>query len=247
MPDRLSLTVRVPHFAIRLAVVLTLLSARASGQDQIPDAPTPQAVAKSDAINVNWLYGAYLPKDVELKPLTNRQRVQLYLRQTYSTWGIYAKTAAFAVGNQATNSPPEWGGGLGGYGERLASRYGQFATQNTLSATGNFLLGYEPRYERCRCSGGWRRTGHALLRNFVTYNRTESGRRPQIAMYAGAMGAGMISSAWNPEQKDTLRLGYQSVLTQAAFGSFSNVVAEFAPDIGRLFKGKKKPQGILQN
>ncbi len=35
---------------------------------------------------------------------------------------------------------------------------------------------------------------HAIVRNFVTYNRTEREHRPQIALYAGAMGAGMVSS-----------------------------------------------------
>ena len=192
-----------------------------------------QTTTKPDAnqIQVNWLYGAFLPRDVPLEPLNNRQRRQLYFRQTYTTWGIYAKTGLFAVGDQASNSPPDWGDGFGGYSRRFASRFGQFAVQNTFSAAGDYLLQYEPRYERCRCSGGWRRARHALVRNFVTYDKTERNIRPRIALYAGAMGAGMIASTWKPEPKDPWRNGYQSVLTQAVFGCLSNVIGEFAPDI----------------
>ena len=223
-------------------IIVLLLGALMSAQEktQLPDGPVAQT--KSGAINVNWLYGAYVPKEVALKPLTPHERGQLYLRQTYLTWGIYFKTGFFAIGDQVSKSPPEWGSGIGGYGKRMASRYGQFAIQNTLSSTGNYLLGYEPRYDRCRCSGTWPRIRHAVARNFITYNRTETERRPQLAMYGGALGAGMIASTWQPGASRPWVEGYQSMATQAAFGSFANIVGEFAPEIGRLLKRKKKTQ-----
>ena len=224
---------------LRLGVtVLLSLSARCAAQQ--PSESNTDASTQSKAIQVNWLYGAYLPRDVELVPLTRHQRMQLYLRQTYLTWGIYFKTAAFSLADQASNSPAEWGGGIGAYGQRFASRFGQFAIQNTFSATGNYLLGYEPRYERCRCSGVWPRVRHALIRNFVTYNSSEHDKRPQIALYAAAMGAGMVASTWSPEREDVWRSGYQSVMTQVAFGSAANVVGEFAPEIARLLRRGKQ-------
>jgi hypothetical protein len=218
-----------------LIVIISLLmfSTRCGAQD-LSDRPG-KTESKSSAINVNWLYGAYVPRGVELKPLTAHQRLELYSRQTYTTWGIYVKTALFAAGDQASNSPPEWDGG-GGYAKRFGSRYGQFAIQNTLSSTGNYLLGYEPRYDRCRCVGGWLRLRHALGRNFVTYGPTAREKRPQIALYVGAMGAGMIGSVWKPGPSDPWRGGYQAVLTQAAFGSLTNILGEFAPEIGRMLK-----------
>lgn len=206
---------------------------------EMPNAPTDR---RAGEIQVNWLYGAFLPRDVPLEPLTTRQRGKLYLRQTYLTYGIYLKTGFFALGDQATNSPPEWGGGIGGYGKRVGSRFGQFAIQNTLSTAGNLLLQYEPRYDRCRCDGFAPRLKHALLRNFVTYNRSEHELRPQIGLYAGAMGAGMIASTWKPNGSGPWRQGYQSVMTQVAFGSFANVAGEFAPDVMRVLKRKKQPK-----
>ena len=86
------------------------------------------------------------------------------------------------------------------------------------------------------------RVRHAFVRNFVTYNRTEREHRPQIALYAGAMGAGMVSSIWHPDAPSAWRVGYQSMITQAAFGSFANLVAEFAPEITRVVGLNKKPK-----
>jgi hypothetical protein len=223
--------------AARVIFALLLFSAYCAGQDPSDNA-TKSAQMKASPIHVSWLYGAYLPRNVKLEPLTGHQRMQLYFRQTYATWGIYLKTAGFSLADQANNSPSEWGQGIGGFGKRFGSRYGQFAIQNTLSSTGNYLLGYEPRYESCRCSGGWRRIGHALQCNFVTYNSTERDKRPQIALYLGAMGAGMIASTWKPGSSDPWRGGYHSVLTQVAFGSFANILGEFAPEIGPIL-GRK--------
>ena len=217
-----------------VTLLLTLpLAAQESNQSNRP------SNNDSKKIQVNWLYGAFVPKDVPLTPLTNAQRGKLYLRQTYTGWGPYLKTGFFVIGDQITNSPPEWGGGLDGFGKRLGSRYGTFTTQNTFSAAGNLLLRYEPRYDRCRCSGVGGRVRHAVVRNFVTYNQTEVEHRPQIALYAGAMGAGMISSIWRPEAPSAWRAGYQSMITQAAFGSFANLAAEFAPEITRVIRIRK--------
>lgn len=190
-------------------------------------------------LNVNWLYGAYVPKDAPLDPLTDHQRFQLYLRQTFTTPGIYAKSAMFSIGDQINDSPPGWNDGLTGYFKRLGSRHGQFVIQNSLSALGNAALGLEPRYDRCRCSKWLPRTGHAILRNFFTYSSSEKSMRPQVAMYTGAFGAGMIAGTWKPQSRDLVAEGYHSVITQAGFGVAANLVGEFAPEIRRLLGGKK--------
>ncbi len=234
---RWELNRRAHSIARRASVILFCLALPVAAQEAQPSAPARQE--SSEEIQVNWLYGAFVPKDVPLTSLTNSQRGKLYLRQTYIGWGPYLKTGFFAVGDQITNSPPEWDG-ITGFGQRVASRYGTFTIQNTFSATGNLLLRYEPRYDRCRCSGAGLRVSHAFVRNFVTYNRTEREHRPQIALYAGAMGAGMVSSIWHPDAPSAWRVGYQSMITQATFGSFANLVAEFAPEITRVVGLNKK-------
>lgn len=227
---------------------LLVLGLSASPQDTLqalPPQPSAAAPAPSTSqgqpINVNWLYGAYVPKDVPLEPLTNKQRATLWVRQTFLTPGIYAKTAFFATGDQITDVPSEWDQDAEAFWQRFGSRYGQFMVQNSLSALGNALLRYEPRYERCRCDGKWPRVRHALVRNFITYNRTERERRPQIAMYTGALIAGTVASTWKPAENDAWTDAWRSAVTQAAFGSMANVVGEFATEIKRLFKRDKKP------
>lgn len=68
-----------------------------------------------------------------------------------------------------------------GYGRRYAARFGEFVVQNSFVAAGNAALGYEPRYDFCRCRGFWPRTEHAVSRSFMAYNRTEPELRPTAA------------------------------------------------------------------
>ena len=73
------------------------------------DTPCLRAQTKTadNQINVNWLYGSYVPKDVPLRSLSGRERLKLYVRQTYTTPGIYIKTTLFALRDQIADSQPE--------------------------------------------------------------------------------------------------------------------------------------------
>jgi hypothetical protein len=206
-------------------------------QTNIPDAPHK---TKSKP-QVNWFYGAYVPKDVPLEPLTNRDRLNLYIVQTFTGPGIYVKTMFLSGADQVNVSPEEWGGGSKGFAKRIASNHAQSIIQNSLSAVGNGLLQFEPRYDLCRCEGRWRRVRHAVMRNFLTYNRTERELRPQIPLYAAAVGAGLISRTWIPHNESLASRASRGVSVQAVFGSLSNLAAEFAPDFKRLFRKRPTP------
>jgi hypothetical protein len=67
------------------------------------------ATASATSLKVNWVYGAYIPKDAPLTPLSGKQPLKLYLRQSFTSLGIYLKTAIFSVGDQIDKRPPEWG------------------------------------------------------------------------------------------------------------------------------------------
>jgi hypothetical protein len=190
---------------------------------------------------VNWVYGAYIPKDAPIVPLTGDQRFKLYLRQTYTTPGIYVKTGFFAIHDQVKESEPEWGDGISGFGKRVSSIQAGNVIQNSLTALGNAAVGFEPRYDRCRCEGAWPRIRHAVVRNFITYSGgDDKAIRPQIMSYAAAFGAGVTVASWEPNYPSVLPKGYQSVVTQAWVGVVVDALAEFAPDIKRMFH-KNKP------
>lgn len=180
-----------------------------------------------------WIAGVYLRNDQPLTTLTNKQRREIYLRQTLTTPGAYLKRMFSAGIDQARGVPGQWDDGLGGYAERFASREGQFITANTLAALGNAKLGYEVRYDQCKCEGLWPRTRHAILRNLMTYDRTEEHWRPQWALYGGAFGGGVVSTAWKPSPKNALANGGWAVLGQLGYGTLLNFVTEFSREINR--------------
>jgi hypothetical protein len=232
-----------PQFSA-LCLLVVLLGTMAWGRENDDERngmpPKEQSVQGAQQLKVNFIYGAYVPKDVPLVSLTGHQRAHLFVLQTFTTPGIYVKTTFLALMNQAGGTPYEWGGGFEGFGRRLASSYARSSIQNVFSTGGNAALRYEPRYDRCRCVGFGPRTKHALMRNFVTYNQTEKELRPQFALYGAAFGAGMLSSLWQPKHQ-LWTDGSRGVEAQVGLGMVSNWIAEFAPEIERRLR-RQKPQ-----
>jgi hypothetical protein len=231
-------------FCILLAFLVPTAAAQQSSQSsrdqtqELPDNPNSQSTPTPTPLHklpIEWLIGPYIPVQEELRPLTNDQRTEIYLKQTFLTVGSYLARGFSAGLDQANGAPHEWGGGLPGYGRRYAARYGEFVVQSTIVAGGNALLGYEPRYDFCRCKGFWPRTLHAVSRNFVAYNRTERELRPQVPTYVGAFAAGMSYNAWLPGQHNIWTGGAYNVLSQAGIGSAYNLVSEFSLDILHAF------------
>ncbi len=198
------------------------------------------ALLKARDWESGWLTGVYVEQGRPLVPVSSQQRREIYLEQTLTAPGAYLKRVFAAGIDQARGVPWQWDDGWGGYSERLASREGQFITANTLAYLGNAALKYEPRYDQCRCSGFWPRTEHAILRNFVTYNDSEQELRPQLALYGGAFGGGLISSVWKPHPRNALADGGWAVLGQAGYGSLLNIFIEFSTDINRKLGVKKR-------
>jgi hypothetical protein len=180
-----------------------------------------------------WIAGVYVANDQPLVTLTGKQRKAIYLRQTLTTPGAYMKRMFAAGIDQASGAPRQWDDGFGGYMERWASREGQFITANTLAALGNAKLGYEVRYDQCKCEGLWPRTRHAFIRNLLTYDRSEQRWRPQLALYGGAFGGGLVSTAWKPSPKNALANGGWAVVGQLGYGTLLNFVTEFSREINR--------------
>jgi hypothetical protein len=203
--------------------------------DASPQRPTPDGMR---GLPTRLLLGSAVPRDSEIGPLTNHERFRLYLRQTYFSPGTYAKRIAGAAIDQGRDVPHEWGQGWQAYGKRFASRYGQFVIQNSLKSAGDAAFGYEPRYDVCHCQGFWRRTKHSIVRNFVTYDSTERGLRPQVPLYGAAFIAGMTATTWKPGSQNMRSAGLNAMAQQAGWGILTNWLSEFSGDIGKKF-GKK--------
>ena len=225
--------------ASKSVLALLLLGPLCAAQEPSADVET-HATSVNTTLPVNWVYGAYIPKDAPIVPLTGQERFKLYLRQTYTTPGIYVKTGFFAIHDQAKETEPEWGDGFSGFAKRVGSLHAGNIIQYSLTAVGNAAVGFEPRYDRCRCAGAWPRIRHAVVRNFITYGGGDDKKiRPQIMSYAAAFGAGVTVASWEPNYPSVLPKGYQSVVTQAWVGVVVDALAEFAPDIKRVLHKHK--------
>lgn len=218
-----------------IGVLLAVLTATSFAQEQSQTSVQAGSLSANTQLPVNWLYGAYVPKDVPLVALNAQERFKLYIRQTYTTPGIYIKTGFFALHDQVRDTPPAWGDGFSGFAKRAGSNQAINIIQNSFTSLGQGLVGWEPRYDRCRCEGAWPRFRHAFVRNFITYNRSEQSIRPNVMPFAAAFGAGAIGATWNPNHPTVTVKGYQSAITQAWVGVLINSIGEFAPDIKKKF------------
>jgi hypothetical protein len=193
---------------------------------------------------IGWLTGPYAGRRRPLIPLTREQRERIYLLQTYLSPSAYLKRMLVAGIDQWRDSPAAWGQGWGAYGERFASAEGQFFAANTLAALGNAKLKYDPLYDQCQCGGFWPRTRHAIMRNFLAYNETESELRPQWALYGGAFAGGLIATTWRPHPHVGWGSGVTAMAQQGVYGSVLNLFIEFAGDINRKIWENRKMRGV---
>lgn len=229
--------------------VVLLLSVCWGQEAPLPNAPEPQkdhgrigsTLVQLRDLPAEWLIGPYIPSTRPLVPLTLAERTDVYFHQTYFSAGPYVLHLFTAGVDQARGVPSQWGGGMSAYGKRFGNRYGQFMITNTFVYAGDAALGYESRYDLCHCHGFWPRTKHAVARNFVTYNRTESELRPAVPLYVGSFGAGMLSKEWLPGQRNIWTQGAYAAASQAGWGSAYNFASEFAFDILRKVTGGKYP------
>lgn len=167
-------------------------------------------------------------------PMTGKQRWKVYWKQTYLSMGAYFKPVLFAlVLDQAENSPRQWGGGLSGYGLRLASRTGSNIIQSTIRAPLAAALHEDVRYVYSGQSNPWRRTLYGAEYSFLTYNNQH---RPtlNIAKLIGYYAATAISTQWRPPSKRSL--GEYTLINgteQLGLSVPINVLQEFWPSITR--------------
>jgi hypothetical protein len=230
------LSLYLAFFAVTLACCQAQMVNAPSAEKQA-DHPS----ASEQQLPVNWLYGAYVPTEAPLEALSDADRWKLFVRMSFTTPGIYIKTGFFTVSDQVSGAPAGWPQNAEGFGNRLGNRYAQFLMQNSFTAIGDAMAGWEPRYDRCRnCEGVGQRVKHTIIRNFVTYGSDEKSLRPQVFLYAASFGGAALSSYWQPYRPNPVVKGYQGVATQAWVGIVINMVGEFAPDIKHAIHRNKK-------
>jgi len=69
--------------------------------DKYPENPTPQVnvpskTARLGRLPIEWIIGPYIPVQGQLETLSNAQRGQIYVRQTFLTAGSYMARGVFS-------------------------------------------------------------------------------------------------------------------------------------------------------
>jgi len=231
-----------------LPLVFCQTTSAAGSGSQIPSdstaniqAPAP-ATSEDDKkrLRVNPLTGQTTALSGHYTPLTPEERWKLYLKQSYWSVGAYFGPlfAALAL-DQATGTPPEWGGGLKGYGRRVASRYAAGnLVQNSFQFPVAALLKDDVRYIGSNQHGFGRRFGHAVLYSFMTYNN-QGHRTLNVANIGGYYFAAAVSTTWLPESQ---KLGSYTLSNGSASLALSipvNMLQEFWPEISRTVFRRK--------
>jgi len=195
-----------------------------------------QAAGQSPTVLFKKADPTVLSKEDEWKAVTSQQRWQIYRDKTFASPGSYFRSFGGAIGEQMTNQPPSWGQGWDAYGQRVGQRFITFTMQDSAEAALSAAAGYDPRYLRCKCSGGGKRVAHAFKMNFFTVNR--EGRNVfDWPKFVGAYSVGMASTTWVRDYKWSAQ-GFQAGNSQLYFGVLFNVIREFSPEIRRGLRRK---------
>jgi hypothetical protein len=147
-----------------------------------------------------------------------------------------AEGLAFAVVDQVTNSPEEWGKGWPGYEKRAASNVGEFLIQETvtegLAAAMNRPLDYTP----CKCRRTANRIEWAIKGSFT--DQMPNGTHPlAIPRMVGAFVGSFAQSSWRPDTKSgRTRVVLVNGVSSIVVGAGINLYHEFRHDVTRALR-----------
>jgi hypothetical protein len=223
-----------------LAILLFSLLAPVAAQNQ--DSSIAQQKSSTVPIGIDYLFNylnmAGTTKSKDFRPLSEKERTDLYLKTMVNPLG-YVK-AGFSAGiDQWHDKPEEWEQGASGYGKRFANIVGQYSIQRTVTFGAASVLHEDNRYFNSGKKGFWPRTGYALASGILA--RHDDGTRHVSVSQLGGVGAGaFLSRFWQPPSQDSPGDGAVSFgITMANNMGFS-VVKEFLPDLGKAIASKRK-------
>jgi hypothetical protein len=180
------------------------------------------------------------PPDANICPLTAQQKLKVWVQRSYSPVNLLAAGVDAAVW-QATDTDPR---GFGQGWEAYGARYGAaLATSESTRFFQSFLLPSllkeDPRYFRKGSGGFGPRVGYSISR--VLVGRTDSGhRRFNFSVVGGAFASAALSNTYLPDvDRDPGRTMASAGVTLATTAGW-NLLSEFAPDLWKKLRGKKK-------
>ncbi len=217
-----------------LSFIIALLTAaipRTAGAQDSSANPDP-IQSKKDATSVNIFTGIGNVSQKDYVPLNGRERLRYYFNQNFISVGAFLGPVLSSGIDQVGSQPPEWGGGVQGYGKRLASRLGTGIVQGSVQSAGCALFGEEPRYIRSSDERMTHRIAHAFLFSLITYNN-QGKIRPALPTLASYYVSTMATDAWLPARYNIIGDGVRDGNRQVILAGLANQFQEFWPEIKR--------------
>jgi hypothetical protein len=207
------------HVILFLALAATSPGAFALGDDGLPPAPKPAAASNTPAR--------------EFVPMTRSERLRHYLTGLVDVESIMRAGASAGL-KQISNKPPEWGGGMEGYGYRYGDVFAQHVVRRTIQAGVAAALHEDNRYFVSHQTGFFHRAGYALKSTIMA--RHDNGEQYfSVSRFSGAAGSAFISRIWQPRSLNTPGDGAVNFGTAIGVDAGFNVFREFWPDLKRHF------------
>ena len=227
----------------RLAILLLMLGRLVCAQNQESTTPEQKSTpaGKGIAYLFNYLNMAGTTKASDFRPLTQRERTDLYFTTMVNPFG-YIKAGLSAGIDQWEDKPTEWEQGASGYGKRYANIAGQYSIQRTVTFGLSSALHEDNRYFSSGKKGVWSRTRYALASGILA-RHDDGSRHVSISQLGGVAAGAFLSRVWQPPSQDSVGDGAVSFGITMASNIGFGVVKEFLPDVGRaIAKKHKKPE-----
>ena len=229
----------------RLVILVLMMGVSVAAQDQESTAPEQKSGSVSRAVDhlLNYLNMAGTTKASDFRPLTQRERTNIYLKTMVNPLGYFK--AGFSAGiDQAKDKPPEWEQGMSGYGKRFANIVGQYSIQRTVTFGLSSALHEDNRYFNSGKKGFWPRTGYAVASGILA-RHDDGSRHISISQLGGVAAGAFISRAWLPASQRTAGDAAVSFGITMASNMAFGVVKELLPDLGRAIGKKNKKRSNL--
>lgn len=152
-----------------------------------------------------------------------------FIGNTIKSPAFHVEALGAAMIDQAGHFPKEWDDEGDAFAKRTAGRFGQAFIAGIAEASAAAALDYHVGYERCSCSGGFRRLGHAVVHTFVV-SRVKGGYVVNTPFLFSRYASAAIANAWLPpsyKAGDVISQGTASLGSAVGL----NILDEFGPDL----------------
>lgn len=187
------------------------------------------------AIPRAWAQDALPSLPAKYSPMTKKERWSQYLNENFTKQGAYFRAFGASLGDSTANKPAPWAGPAERYSLNFASQFARFTIAGTVQSSMAAALGYDTRYQRCECKGGWKRAESALSRTLLTYD--SSGRRKfDVPGLAGIYAGSMLMMYWYPRGYDPLANGVRNGNIAVGVTAGIYLIKEFSPELKKTFR-----------